>query len=184
MKKFKQLLITASLLILSSTLFASDSNSEKVELSAVPVDAVWQYHKEKFHLNSFHNYYSCDGIENKVERLLTELGARNVKARASGCFEMNGQLGKSLRIRVEFESLTSNSVIEGEPVKAAIQEVHIRPNHPRGVSLGDCELIDELQNNILDNFDHEVVKKNRTCFPGTQSLGDVDWKVKVLKAMS
>jgi len=146
------------------------------------VFAVWQQHEEKFWYSSFDTYYSCDGLENKVEILLSELGARNVKARASGCFDLNGELSKTISVKVNFEALTADQDADGEATSASFQELHIRPRHPRGVGRGDCGLIDSIQRKLLGNFEHEVIKANRKCFPGEQSLSSVDWKLRVLKS--
>ena len=179
MKKIILVISTALILLVNLSITASEQTTIS-DNSAL--NASWQDNEERFHLHSFYNYYSCDGIETKVEKLLSELGARNVKARASGCFEANGRLGNSLTIRVKFQTLSTDAKAGGETTKANFQEVHIKPRHPRSVGKGDCQLIDELQKNILANFEHSVIKENRSCFPGQQSLGDVDWKLKVLKA--
>jgi len=165
MKRFILLFIALVLLVLSHSVSADHLNDSEI-------NAVWQTHNERFTLTSFYNYYSCDGVESKVEVLLKELGAKDVKARARGCYDLNGNLGKHLRVQVELA------------VSARLQKVHIRPRHPRSVGLGDCELIDDMQRTLLDKFEHEVIKKNRKCFPGSQSLGDVNWQLNVLKTIS
>lgn len=182
MKTFISMLVILLITLINISIVANENPVASSDADAQSVNAVWQQHEEKFHFTSIYNLYSCDGIESKVERLLKELGAREVKARATGCYEANGNLGKSLRVRVKFQSLSLDPEAQGDTVQASLQEVHIRPRHPRGVELGDCHLIDDLQDKILPVFEHEVIKKNRSCFPGQQSLGDVDWKVKVLKA--
>ncbi|MBT8140901.1 MAG: hypothetical protein HKN88_03905 [Gammaproteobacteria bacterium] len=181
LKTLSKSLITGIFTLTALSIFAGDETMPVVQADA-QTRAVWQEHQEKFHFTSFYNLHSCNGIESKVETILSELGAKDVKARASGCFEANGNLGKSLRVRVSFKTLSTSPEAEGEAVAASFSEVHIRPRHPRGTALGDCQLITEIQDELLQYFEHEVIKENRKCFPGQQSLGDVDWKLKVLKA--
>lgn len=181
MKRLIMLLIALIMFVLNISVDAESSIAESSAESAVLVDAVWQEHEEKFTVFAPYSYYSCDGMERTVEVILEELGAKDVKARATGCYEVNGQLGKNLRVKVNFKTLTADSGVEGESVKASLQNVHIRPRHPRSIDKGDCEVIENIQDKVLENFEHEVIKENRKCFPGQQSLGDVDWKLKVLK---
>ena len=182
MKRLFMLFIALIMFVFCISADAESSLADNQAETADVVDAVWQEHEKKFTLMSFYTYYSCDGIESKVELILEELGAKDVKARASGCFDLDGQLGKSLRIKVKFKTLSTEG--DGDAVKASLQDVHIRPRHPRSIRLGDCEVIDDIQDKLLDSFQHEVIKANRKCFPGQQSLGDVNWKLKVLKEVS
>lgn len=184
MKRLIMLLIALIMFVLNISVDAESSLAESSADSAVIVDAVWQEHEEKFTVFSPYSYYSCDGMESTVEVILEELGAKDIIARASGCFEGNGRLGKNLRVKVKFKTLTVDSSVEGESVKASLQDVHIRPRHPRSIDKSDCVIIDNIQNKVLENFEHEVIKENRKCFPGQQSLGDVNWKLKVLKTES
>jgi len=45
-------------------------------------------------------------------------------------------------------------------------------------------VIQNIQDKLLGKFEHQVVKANRKCFPGQKSIGDVNWKLKVLKEVS
>ena len=182
MKRLFMLFIALIMFILCIPTDAESSLADNQAETTDVVNAVWQEHEKKFSLMSFYTYYSCDGIESKVELILEELGAKDVKARASGCFDLNGQLGKNLRIKVKFKTLSTEG--DGDAVKASLQDVHIRPRHPRSIKLGDCEVIEDIQDKLLSNFQYEMIKANRKCYPGQQSLGDVDWKLKVLKEIS
>ena len=182
MKRLIMLLIALIMFVLNISVIAESSLTENSSESSQLVNAVWQEHEEKFTVFAPYDYYSCDGMEHTVEVVLNELGAKDVKARASGCYEANGRLGKNLRVRVKFKTLSVDPEAEGDSVQASLQKVHIRPRHPRSIDLGDCEVIENIQKNLLETFEHEVIQENRKCFPGQTSLGDVDWKLKVLKA--
>ena len=182
MKRLVMLLFALIMFVLNVSVNAESSIAENSAEPPAVVNAVWQEHEEKFTVFSPYNYYSCDGMENTVEVILEELGAKDVKARVYGCFDANGHLGKNLRVKVKFKTLSSNADANGESVKASLQKVHIRPRHPRSIDKGDCDVIENIQDKLLVNFEHVVIKENRKCFPGQQSLGDVDWKLKVLKA--
>lgn len=181
MKRLVMLLFALIMFVLNVSVNAESSTAENSAESVAVVNAVWQEHEEKMYLNSFYTYHSCDGVESKIELILEELGAKEVKARATGCFDFNSHLGKNIRVKVKFKTLTTDLNVEGEPVIASLQAVHIRPRHPRSIRVGDCEVIEDIQKSLLGSFEHEVIKKNRKCYPGQQSLGDVDWKLKVLK---
>jgi len=182
------LLLMIALIMFVFNVSASDKTAvaDKSIASMDTVNAVWQEHEKKFTVFSPYNYYSCDGMENTVETLLEELGAKDIKARATGCFDANARLGKNLRVKVKFKTLSAStdSQSEVDSVTASLQNVHIRPRHPRTIDNGDCEIVESIQDKLLEFFEHEVIKENRKCFPGQQSLGDVDWELKVLRETS
>jgi len=180
-KKNYLLSLFASLLMFSSfSITAEDMKSS--ESNVVPteqVSAKWQEHKTRFTYSSFYTYYSCDGIESSVERILEELGAKDVKARAGGCGLNNVE--RHMTVRVKFKTLSTDPSVEGELVKANLEGVEFRNRGLRRNAVNDCDLLFDIQNQLLENFEHEQVKKQRTCASGSSSSLDVNWKLKVLK---
>ncbi len=163
----------------------ADKHRSDGDKSMATVEAVWQDHEESFLYSSFNTYYSCSGLENSVERLLEELGAKDVKARAIGCAP--SRVDRNIRVRVKFKSLSSEAGLKGEKVAAQLQTVELekiyrRRNLRNGESR--CDLVRSVSKSMSDNFELETLQKQSICNSGYSSGSDVKWKVKVLMPTS
>jgi len=171
-------------LVLSSNNLLANNIDEQGSKSTDSINAVWQEHKGRIFYSSFSILYSCDGIENEVEKLLGQLGAKDVKARAQGCF--SNKVDGSISVKVRFKTLSVNPDVEGESVKAQFEEVdfnQIARQHSSRRSGNNCDVIRAISKSVIENFEHEVLKKQAICSPSRTSFPDVDFKVKVLKAI-
>lgn len=150
------------------------------------VEAVWVEQEGQFTYSSFDTYYSCTGLETNVEKLLTELGAKDVKARAFGCGS-NG-IDNLIPVKVKFKTLSTDSNLSGDFVKANYQQVEFNEIYrKRNFRKGDlnCDLVRGVAKSLIDKFEHEVIRKQGVCSSGHSSLNnDVKWKVKVLMPSS
>jgi len=182
---FKKLMsiVLGTLMISSFSIHAEQvktSNESNNANNVEWIDAKWQEQETRFTYFGYTTYYTCDGIESSVESLLTELGAKDVKARASGCYNFNSA-ERSLSVRVKFKTLSTDESLRGEPIKVQMQDLHFNQRSVRRSNHYSCDLIDDIQKKVLDNFEHEVIKKQGIC---GNSPSRVDWRVKVLKPVS
>ena len=53
-------------------------------------DAVWASRHVDFVYQGFTSHYSCDGLRDKIEQMLSKLGTRELKVRAYGCTRPGG----------------------------------------------------------------------------------------------
>jgi hypothetical protein len=53
---------------------------------AEPVQAIWKHQEIAFYFQSFTTFYSCTGLEGKLERIMRELGVHaKVRVRSADC---------------------------------------------------------------------------------------------------
>ena len=129
--------------------------------AAAPVTAHWQEQKLEFSYSGFTTHYSCDGIEEKVERILLHFGARaGLKVRATGCDMGTRRVGPFAWVKAEFSTLAPGEASAGgENVEARWQVVKLSPHRPMFMDEGECELVEQLKPLPRDNAVHEVLAR-------------------------
>jgi len=169
----------------------SSAAESEPDLQSAPVQALWKEQELKFFFQSFTTFYTCDGLEDKLKRILKALGARgNVKVDSFGCD--TGPV-RSPRVSVRLSSpteATPEALAEWEKSRTK-RELTARVKGDsvandemaqqfvaqwRTVSLskgqltlepGDCELIDELRKKLLPKLAVRIVKDEVQCTPHT-----------------
>lgn len=173
---------------------------------ADPVQAIWKPQRIEFNYQSFTTFYSCDGLESRVKRLLREVGARDdLKVRVTGCEGMNRPT------RMPFVRIDMTSPVEATP--QALEEINkdktkrelsarVRgeraeeltaqfPAHWRKVDLsagkldidpGECELIDELNKKVFSKLAIKVTRDDISCVPNQRSIGQPKLEIEALTA--
>jgi len=172
------LLATSSFSVLQADVLSTESQASEVDV----VNAVWQEHEARIFYTSFSVYYSCSSIEDSVERILEDLGAKDVKARAGVCGI--DDVERSIPIRVKFKALSSDSALEGATLNASYSEVDFQEKYRRRASrnsASSCDLIRAVSKSVTEVFDLETLQTQPICNSGYSSSNDVKWKVKVLK---
>lgn len=171
-----------------------------------PVQAIWKSQEITFHFQSFTTYYSCTGLEAKLERLLRALGAREVRVRVSDPACPN--VARMPRVEIHVVSpveATAEAIAERDKHKPA-RELAARvqdksdearqmdqpfPAIWRPVSLshgehnlggGDCDLIDQLRRKVLPKLAVRIVKDDLMCSPRGTTLGQPRLTVEALSA--
>jgi hypothetical protein len=175
---------------------------------AEPVPAVWQRHEVDFTYMGFTSLYSCDGLEDKLERLLKAAGARaDAKVSARGCEYGRAYVARMPRAKLVFYALApAGSVTPPAPASAAPpakrlgrdapklrkeppapevavgawREVEFRTNTPRWLEAGDCELVDQFRRDVLPKFTTRDIVGGARCIPYQQSVLDIRLKFTVL----
>jgi hypothetical protein len=187
---------------------AAAAEADAPATSADPVEAIWKQHEFSFHFTSFTTFYSCTGLEAKLERLLKALGAKdaNVRVRAPECPTAVARMPRvTIEARAPVEA-TPEAIAERDKNKST-RELAARVQGKSGgaseiteqfpaswkrVSLsrgslglepGDCELIDELRKKVLPRLAVRVVEDKVSCSPHTVTLGQPQLEVDALVAL-
>jgi len=150
------------------------------------IEAVWKTHELHFEYRGGNTFYSCHGLHERLTRILLHLGARKPpELRAYTCNDTTGVA----RFQVTFESpleATADNVREltdydarevliararGEQSPSA-QDLERFPAEWKTVSFsrdrrlnldpGDCELVQQLRQQILPRMSVQVLR-NRRC---------------------
>lgn len=73
-------------------------------------------------------YYNCDSVEYKVEELLEEMGAQNIRVRCSGGLDRFGQFSTSARVNTTFDVLSYEMPNDGTMFSTKRVEIRERDN--------------------------------------------------------
>jgi hypothetical protein len=138
----------------------------------------WRSQKTELVYLGFTSHYSCDGLQDKLELLLRQLGARrDFKVIAYGCDRGYGQPSRFPRAALEFATLQPGSAdaapvpsgssgpSDDQPVAGAWRSVELSPRHPFELQDGDCELMEQFRDKVLPLFAVRNLQANLTCVP-------------------
>jgi len=178
--------------------------------AADPVQAIWKHQEIAFYFQSFTTFYSCTGLESKLERIMRELGVHaRVKVRSADCPYTVARMPRVIMQVISPVEATPEALAErdkNKSVRELAQRVRGKksenpldsleqfPAQWQRVSLtrgrldlqpGDCELIDELQKKVLPKLAVRTVRDDVQCSPNQLTLGqprlEVDSLVEIPK---
>ena len=138
------------------------------------VEAVWAARQVSFVYQGFTTRYSCDGLRDQIEHMLTKLGARNLRVRPYGCTRVSG-VEPFPGVRVTMQVLVpAGSQHRGKaaPVVAAHwQNVVLMPDNAGLEEQGNCELIEQFKETFLPLFATRRIRYQSNCIPHQLTLG-------------
>ncbi len=173
------LLGLAGALLVSSAAVADDASA-----SAAAVPGSWQTHKYSFQFLGFTSTYSCDGLADKLKKLLVAAGARaDLKSQPGACASGFGRPDKFARADLTFSTLApldGAAAAGSKPVKGTWRSVTFARNSPRDLQIGDCELVEQFRQQVLPLFTTRNVVSNTTCIPHQESGSIIDLKFDTL----
>ncbi len=148
---------------------------------------VWQKHQYSFTYMGFTSTYSCDGLADKLKKLLIAAGARkDAKATSGACASGFGRPDKLARSDLTFYTLapdTSGTAADGQQTDGSWRPIAITVRSPRELALGDCELVEQFVNNVLPLFAARNVDNHTTCVPHQLSGSVIDLKFEAFAAV-
>jgi hypothetical protein len=152
--------------------------------AAATVAAHWQQQKVEFSYTGFTTHYSCDGIEEKVKRILLHFGARaDLKVRATGCDIGMQRVGPFAWVHAEFNTLAPGAAAAaGDTVNARWQPLKLAARRPMFMEEGECELVEQLKPVLEKNFALRDLDVRTTCIAHQVSMNDYNVTAQALKA--
>jgi hypothetical protein len=154
---------------------------------AAVVEAVWKPQRINFVYRGYSTLYSCSGLQDKLEKILTTVGARDgVELRAYSCDDAQSiaRFQIALASPVEatpenVEELTSYDAhdalvarVRGERLATA-EDVQRFPAEWKTISFarsremrlapGDCELVQQLREHVLPHMSVQIVTDRVHC---------------------
>lgn len=170
------------------------------------VNAVWVEHELSFTFMGVTSHYSCDGLRDKVRRILQDLGARpGFKVTSRGCIhltgpdrmpgvrivaalpreatpEVVGQLASDASRKQLAARATGGPAAEATAQFAArARRVDFRSGPTGYVQDGDCELMEQLRDDLFPRLGVRVVEHDIDCVPHQINPGAVRMTVEVLE---
>jgi hypothetical protein len=157
--------------------FASDSGLEEAA-------AAWKKHEVDLPYMGFTTRYSCGGLKSKVKLLLKHMGAReDIKILERGCEIGYEFVADFPRLKLEFyapELPEPGARDVGEAVLGVWKPVVIKKNSPRGLEMGDCELVEIFRDRVMPKFLTRNVQGDVNCIPHQLVGNRIDLRFEVL----
>lgn len=170
---------------------------------AAPVKAVWQVKEIYFPYFGLTTRYSCDGLRDKVQAILKQLGARaDALVSVGGCESIGPANSPSVRIIVANPMPASDVADRGadpkraqllaklrkgktiateEPFDAVPTRVSLfAKDHANDSAAGDCELLEQMRDRVIKPLGGNVVKNDLRCTPYQGSIGNQSMVVDIL----
>jgi hypothetical protein len=147
--------------------------------------AVWTPKELNFVYQGFTTKYSCDGLQDKMKRVLIKLGARpDIQVRGWGCTRLQGpDPFAGVRIKMNVLQPAGNEAGQAVPAHWKMVDVLADPDDRDPVeAAGDCELIGQIKQKVLPLFATRNVDYRSTCAWRQLLVGATRLKAEVLVA--
>ncbi len=169
--------VTGALLAAMPAMAADDQGLEEAA-------AAWQRHEVDFLYMGFTTRYSCGGLKSKVKLLLKHMGAReDIKILERGCEFGYQHTADFPRLKIVFYAPYLPEPGErdvGEPVLGVWKPVTIKRNSPRGLEMGDCEMVEIFRDRVMPKFLTRKVEGDVNCIPHQLVGNRIDLRFEVL----
>ncbi|MGD9842658.1 MAG: hypothetical protein AB7F79_05785 [Steroidobacteraceae bacterium] len=151
------------------------------------VSAQWQSFDLRFNYFGFTTYYSCDGLEDRLEQILKQLGAHeDVRVSVSGCAgfnAVNNALSARIRVRMPMARDATQDDSHDESFTAISTLVTLQTlSAGSHVGAGDCELLEQVRDQLLPELKLQPLKDTLRCIPGQGQVGSQSLQVMALLA--
>lgn len=154
------------------------------ESRAAEEPAAWALHEVDLVYMGFTTRYTCSGLKSKVRLLLKHLGARDdFVIRERGCEIGYEKVADSPRLKISFYAPAipkAGDKDPGEPVLGVWKPVVIKKNSPRGLDMGDCELVEIFRDRVIPKFLTRSVAGDVNCIPHQLVGNRIDLRFEVL----
>ncbi len=146
--------------------------------------AAWTKHEVDFQYMGFTTRYTCGGLKSKVRLLLKHLGVRDdIKIHERGCEFGYQRVADFPRLKITFYAPYLPKAGDrdvGEPVLGVWKPVIIKRNSPKGLEMGDCELVEIFRDRVLPKFLTRSVAGDVNCIPHQLVGNRIDLRFEVL----
>lgn len=146
--------------------------------------AAWTRHEVDLQYMGFTTRYTCSGMKSKVKLLLKHMGVRDdVKILERGCEYGYQKVADFPRLKITFWAPTIPKQGEkdpGDPVLGVWKPVVIKRNSPKGLEMGDCELVEVFYDRVVPKFVTRNVQGGVNCIPHQLVGNRIDLRMDVL----
>jgi hypothetical protein len=146
--------------------------------------AAWTLHEVDLQYMGFTTRYTCSGLKSKVKLLLKHMGVReDVKILERGCEFGYQKVADFPRLKITFWAPTlpeTGDKDPGEPVLGVWKAVTIKRNSPKGLEMGDCELVEIFRDRVMPKFLTREMQGDVNCIPHQLVGNRIDLRFEVL----
>ena len=171
---FAAALVAASLCAWASQLALADGVGSGNEA------AVWVQKEVNFRYVGLTTKYSCDGLRDRMRRILLRLGARDdLKLTGYGCVGVNSP-ETTPGVRIVMHVLQPSGPAAGQGVAAHWASVDLLAGRDQLDAALDCELVSQLKRDVLPLFAVRHVDYSAACSVNMPLVGGTRLKADVL----
>ena len=148
--------------------------------------AVWTPKESHFLYQGFTAEYSCDGLRDKMRRVLLLLGARADLKLQSSCSNPSGPdpfPGVWIKMNV-LQPAPQAAGAAANTVPAHWQSVNLVLERDPLAAATDCELVEQVKTHVLPLFTVRNVRFHSACVPHQPQIGGTQLTAEVLVADS
>jgi hypothetical protein len=129
--------------------------------------ATWRPYDLIVDLHDLPQRYSCDDLWYKFRDVLLAMGARPdinilVYRCERGLTDGNARSPRA-RLRFSMPELLTRAQSRWAQLQAVSTTVRLAPGHPASLLSGDCELLRQMKDGLLDSLSQRVVSFNLAC---------------------
>jgi hypothetical protein len=143
---------------------------------------VWSSRDLAFQYQGFTTKYSCDGLQQRMRKLLVRLGARpDLEVIPYGCMRLAGPATLA-GVRIKMSVLQPAPADATKTVPAHWRPVDVLADRDPLDAATDCELIDQIEQKVLPAFAARNVDFKAACALHQAVVGSTHLKAEVLTA--
>jgi len=146
--------------------------------------ATWVRHEVDLPYMGFTTRYTCSGLKSKVRLLLKHLGAReDFKILERGCEFGYQKVADFPRLKITFWAPgipEQGDRDPGDPVLGVWKPVVIKKNSPKGLDMGDCELVELFSDRVMPKFVTRDLQGGVNCIPHQLVGNRIDLRFELL----
>ena len=154
------------------------------ERSPAEEPAVWARHEVDLQYMGFTTRYTCGGLKSKVRLLLKYMGVRDdVKILERGCEYGYQKVADFPRLKITFWAPAlpeKGDKDPGDPVLGVWKPVTIKRDSPKGLEMGDCELVEIFRDRVVPKFLTRDMQGDVNCIPHQLVGNRIDLRFEVL----
>ncbi len=157
-------------------------------LAVAPPASRWVERKLDYTYMGFTTHFSCDGLRDTVREVLLALGARksDLKIYSRGCARLEGPepfpgVAATFSVLVPVAPGEAGQAGAGAPQATRWQSVDLVRLNQSGRDHAPCELLEQLKDKALPLFTSRNLVFQSTCVPHDITLGEIQFKVEVLR---
>jgi hypothetical protein len=127
---------------------------------------VWVPHNLIVSLRGLPRPYSCDELWYKFHDVLLAIGARpTMRILAYRCDSSPGDRSRSpaVELKFEFPDKVHGPEARWATVSVGTKAVQIGPGQPPSIDSGDCELVKQMTENLLESLPVQIVASDLVC---------------------
>jgi len=128
--------------------------------------AVWTPHDLIVGFEHLPKIYSCDDLWYKFRDVLHALGARpDVRILTYQCGKNLGQEAYSPQVQLHFSipQVVGHAEARWADLHVTAKTVHLGPGHPASITDSDCELLEQMKDDLLAALPDRVLNFNLAC---------------------